>query len=73
MESEALRLGDPTFLNDGEAAAAMKTNDALRLGLATPATEGVRALRIDECVWPRQVPLKASVWRRRRCRSRSPG
>jgi ribulose-5-phosphate 4-epimerase/fuculose-1-phosphate aldolase len=29
MESEALRLGEPTFLNDGEAAAAMKTNDAL--------------------------------------------
>jgi len=29
MESEALRLGDPTFLNDEEAAAAMKTNDAL--------------------------------------------
>jgi ribulose-5-phosphate 4-epimerase/fuculose-1-phosphate aldolase len=29
MESEALRLGDPTFLNDGEAAAAMKTNDGL--------------------------------------------
>ena len=29
MESEALRLGEPTFLNDDEAAAAMKTNDAL--------------------------------------------
>ena len=29
MESEALRLGDPTFLNDGEAAAAMTTNDGL--------------------------------------------
>ena len=29
MESEALRLGEPTFLNDEEAAAAMKTNDAL--------------------------------------------
>ena len=29
MESEALRLGDPTFLNDAEAEAAMKTNDAL--------------------------------------------
>jgi ribulose-5-phosphate 4-epimerase/fuculose-1-phosphate aldolase len=29
MESEALRLGDPMFLNDGEAAAAMKTNDGL--------------------------------------------
>ncbi len=29
MESEALRLGDPTFLNDEEAAAAMKTNDGL--------------------------------------------
>ncbi len=29
MESEALRLGDPTFLNDAEAAAAMQTNDAL--------------------------------------------
>jgi ribulose-5-phosphate 4-epimerase/fuculose-1-phosphate aldolase len=29
MESEALRLGDPTFLSEGEAAAAMKTNDAL--------------------------------------------
>jgi ribulose-5-phosphate 4-epimerase/fuculose-1-phosphate aldolase len=29
MESEALRLGDPTFLNDAEAAAAMKTNDGL--------------------------------------------
>jgi HCOMODA/2-hydroxy-3-carboxy-muconic semialdehyde decarboxylase len=29
MESEALRLGDPMFLNDAEAAAAMKTNDGL--------------------------------------------
>jgi len=29
IESDALRLGEPTFLNDGEAAAAMKTNDAL--------------------------------------------
>jgi HCOMODA/2-hydroxy-3-carboxy-muconic semialdehyde decarboxylase len=29
MESEALRLGEPTFLNDGEAEAAMTTNDAL--------------------------------------------
>src|SRR5215472_5649896 len=29
MESEALRLGEPTFLNDAEAEAAMKTNDAL--------------------------------------------
>jgi len=29
MESEALRLGDPAFLNEQEAAAAMKTNDAL--------------------------------------------
>ena len=29
VESEALRLGEPTFLNDAEAAAAMKTNDAL--------------------------------------------
>jgi HCOMODA/2-hydroxy-3-carboxy-muconic semialdehyde decarboxylase len=29
MESEALRLGDPTFLNDAEAAAAAKTNDGL--------------------------------------------
>jgi HCOMODA/2-hydroxy-3-carboxy-muconic semialdehyde decarboxylase len=29
IESEALRLGEPTFLNDDEAAAAMKTNDAL--------------------------------------------
>jgi ribulose-5-phosphate 4-epimerase/fuculose-1-phosphate aldolase len=29
MESEALRLGDPMFLNEGEAAAAMKTNDGL--------------------------------------------
>jgi HCOMODA/2-hydroxy-3-carboxy-muconic semialdehyde decarboxylase len=29
MESEALRLGDTMFLNNGEAAAAMKTNDAL--------------------------------------------
>jgi ribulose-5-phosphate 4-epimerase/fuculose-1-phosphate aldolase len=29
MESEALRLGDPTFLNDDEAAAAMTTNDGL--------------------------------------------
>jgi hypothetical protein len=29
MESEALRLGETTFLNDAEAAAAMKTNDAL--------------------------------------------
>jgi ribulose-5-phosphate 4-epimerase/fuculose-1-phosphate aldolase len=29
IESDALRLGDPTFLNDGEAEAAMKTNDAL--------------------------------------------
>jgi len=29
MESEALRLGGPTFLNDAEAAAAMKTNDGL--------------------------------------------
>jgi ribulose-5-phosphate 4-epimerase/fuculose-1-phosphate aldolase len=29
MESEALRLGDPTFLNDGESAAATKTNDGL--------------------------------------------
>jgi ribulose-5-phosphate 4-epimerase/fuculose-1-phosphate aldolase len=29
MESEALRLGDPTFLNEAEAAAAMKTNDGL--------------------------------------------
>jgi ribulose-5-phosphate 4-epimerase/fuculose-1-phosphate aldolase len=29
MESEALRLGDPTFLNDAEAAAAMRTNDGL--------------------------------------------
>jgi ribulose-5-phosphate 4-epimerase/fuculose-1-phosphate aldolase len=29
MQSEALRLGDPMFLNEAEAAAAMKTNDAL--------------------------------------------
>ena len=29
IESDALRLGDPTFLNDGEAEAAMRTNDAL--------------------------------------------
>lgn len=29
LESEALRLGEPTFLNDAEADAAMKTNDAL--------------------------------------------
>jgi len=29
MESEALRLGDPAFLSDEEAEAAMKTNDAL--------------------------------------------
>ena len=29
MESEALRLGEPRFLNDDEAAAAMKTNDGL--------------------------------------------
>ena len=29
VESEALRLGDPMFLNDAEAAAAMKTNDGL--------------------------------------------
>jgi len=29
IESDALRLGEPMFLNDGEAAAAMKTNDAL--------------------------------------------
>lgn len=29
LQSEALRLGEPTFLNDAEAAAAMKTNDAL--------------------------------------------
>ena len=29
MGSEALRLGDPAFLNEQEAAAAMKTNDAL--------------------------------------------
>ena len=29
MESEALRLGEPMFLNDAEAAAAMKTNDGL--------------------------------------------
>lgn len=29
MESEALRLGGPTFLNDAEAAAAMRTNDGL--------------------------------------------
>jgi HCOMODA/2-hydroxy-3-carboxy-muconic semialdehyde decarboxylase len=29
VESEALRLGNPTFLNDAEAAAAMKTNDEL--------------------------------------------
>jgi HCOMODA/2-hydroxy-3-carboxy-muconic semialdehyde decarboxylase len=29
IESEALRLGEPTFLNDGEAAAAAKTNDGL--------------------------------------------
>lgn len=29
IESDALRLGDPMFLNDGEAEAAMKTNDAL--------------------------------------------
>jgi HCOMODA/2-hydroxy-3-carboxy-muconic semialdehyde decarboxylase len=29
MESEGLRLGEPTFLNDAEAAAAAKTNDAL--------------------------------------------
>ena len=29
MESEALRLGEPTFLNDGEAAAATKTADGL--------------------------------------------
>ena len=29
IESEALRLGDPTFLNEQEAEAAMKTNDAL--------------------------------------------
>jgi HCOMODA/2-hydroxy-3-carboxy-muconic semialdehyde decarboxylase len=29
VESEALRLGDPIFLNDQESAAAMKTNDAL--------------------------------------------
>ena len=29
IESDALRLGEPMFLNDGEAEAAMKTNDAL--------------------------------------------
>jgi HCOMODA/2-hydroxy-3-carboxy-muconic semialdehyde decarboxylase len=29
ISSEALRLGEPTFLNDEEAQAAMKTNDAL--------------------------------------------
>ena len=29
MESEALRLGEPTFLNDDEAKAAMQTNDRL--------------------------------------------
>ena len=29
IESDALRLGDPMFLNDGEAEAAMKTNDGL--------------------------------------------
>jgi HCOMODA/2-hydroxy-3-carboxy-muconic semialdehyde decarboxylase len=29
VESEALRLGEPTFLNDSEAEAAMKTNDGL--------------------------------------------
>jgi ribulose-5-phosphate 4-epimerase/fuculose-1-phosphate aldolase len=29
MESEALRFGETIFLNDGEAAAAMKTNDGL--------------------------------------------
>jgi HCOMODA/2-hydroxy-3-carboxy-muconic semialdehyde decarboxylase len=29
MEAEAIRLGTPTFLNAEEAAAAMKTNDAL--------------------------------------------
>jgi ribulose-5-phosphate 4-epimerase/fuculose-1-phosphate aldolase len=29
VESEALRLGAPTFLNEQESAAAMKTNDAL--------------------------------------------
>jgi ribulose-5-phosphate 4-epimerase/fuculose-1-phosphate aldolase len=29
MQSEALRLGEPTFLNDDEAAAAMRTNDGL--------------------------------------------
>ncbi len=28
-ESDALRIGDPIFLNDGEAEAAMKTNDGL--------------------------------------------
>jgi HCOMODA/2-hydroxy-3-carboxy-muconic semialdehyde decarboxylase len=29
MESEALRLGEVTFLNDAEAEAAMRTNDGL--------------------------------------------
>jgi ribulose-5-phosphate 4-epimerase/fuculose-1-phosphate aldolase len=29
VQSEALRLGEPTYLNDAEAAAAMKTNDGL--------------------------------------------
>jgi ribulose-5-phosphate 4-epimerase/fuculose-1-phosphate aldolase len=29
VESEALRLGEPTYLNDAEAAAATKTNNAL--------------------------------------------
>ena len=29
ISSEALRLGEPTFLNDAEAAAAMQTNDGL--------------------------------------------
>jgi hypothetical protein len=29
MQAEATRLGTPTFLNTEEAAAAMKTNDAL--------------------------------------------
>jgi ribulose-5-phosphate 4-epimerase/fuculose-1-phosphate aldolase len=29
IESDALRLGEPIFLNDGEAEAAMKTNDGL--------------------------------------------
>jgi ribulose-5-phosphate 4-epimerase/fuculose-1-phosphate aldolase len=28
-QSEALRLGEPTYLNEAEAAAASKTNDAL--------------------------------------------